>query len=45
VEQRVKEQGGFPRDKDGKPCRGWSLSALDGYWNESKLAEKAGQQD
>ena len=28
--------GGFPRDKDGKPTRGLSLEKLDGYWNEAK---------
>ena len=37
VEARVKElQGGFPRDKDGKPTRGLPLETLDNYWNEAK---------
>jgi len=37
VEARVNaENGGFPRDKAGKPTRGLSLETLDGYWNEAK---------
>lgn len=36
VEDRVKRQGGWPVDTDGKPTRGLPLEALDAYWNEAK---------
>jgi tetrapyrrole methylase family protein/MazG family protein/ATP diphosphatase len=36
VEQRVDEQGGWPKDASGKPTRGIHLEQLDAYWEEAK---------
>lgn len=36
VEQRVEEQGGWPKDESGKPTRGIHLQQLDAYWDEAK---------
>lgn len=39
VEQRVEQQGGWPRDERGKPTRGIELPVLDSFWEESKRGE------
>lgn len=39
VEQRVSEQGGWPKDDTGKATRGIALAQLDGYWAEAKRLE------